>query len=52
MIKALNKLIKRRNKRYYEASDILTRQEKMNLMLIFSVIVIPFIIGLAVYVIG
>ncbi|MGO1369055.1 MAG: hypothetical protein ACTHVE_03420 [Senegalia sp. (in: firmicutes)] len=35
---------------YYEASDILTNEEKMNLILLSSIILVPVIIGVTLIV--
>ncbi|WP_240842674.1 hypothetical protein [Acidaminobacter sp. JC074] len=52
MFKAIKKLLHRKNKRYYEASDVLTRKEKTQLWILSSVIIVPLVIGIFVFLIG
>lgn len=47
----INKLHRRKKMNgYYEASDILTNEEKMNLILVSSIILVPIIIGVVLIV--
>lgn len=49
---ALRKLFKSQSKTYPSASHMLTTKEKHTLILAMSVIIIPLIIGLGVYLFG
>jgi len=48
MKKAIKKLIRRKNKKYYEASDALTKKEKRQLWIAFSIIATPILVGLSI----
>lgn len=50
--KIFKKLIKRKNKKYYEASDVLTIKEKQLLSLTTLIVTIPLLVGLVIYIIG
>ena len=52
LFKAFKKIIRRKSKRYYEASDVLTKKERTQLWVFTSIIIIPLVIGLSVYLIG
>jgi len=52
IFKTIGKLIRRKNKKYYEASDVLTKKEKQQLFLVLTIILIPVVIGLGIYIAG
>ncbi|MBN2797087.1 MAG: hypothetical protein JXR88_16870 [Clostridia bacterium] len=50
--KSLIKLTKRNSKSYPNSDHLLTKSEKQNLAIAFTILITPIIIGLSIYLIG
>jgi hypothetical protein len=52
MINTIRKLVRRKNKKYYEASDALTKKEKTKLWTFFSILATPVVIAIVMILIN
>jgi hypothetical protein len=52
MTTIIRKLIRRKNKKYYEATDVLTKKEKRVLYISLSIVVTPIVIAFGIILIN